>query len=99
MVFQTLWDPFAATVGPPWPDDSTARRCGGAMWRCSPHRGVGHDPASPTDDRGYADPELGPSDSGLLRRTSQQIRSSFSQVTRTSRADRDPGMADLPGPG
>ena len=60
-------------LNPSWPDRSTARRCGGAMWRCSPHRGVGHDPASPTHDRGYADPEPGPSDSGLLRRTSQQV--------------------------
>ena len=34
-----------------------------------------------------------------LRRTGRQVRSSFSQIARTSRAARDPGVADLPGPG
>ena len=29
------------------------------MWRCSSHRGVGHDPASPSHDRGHADPQSG----------------------------------------
>ena len=40
-----------------WPDNSTARRCGGAMWRCSSRRGVVDDPASPSHDRGHADPQ------------------------------------------
>jgi predicted protein tyrosine phosphatase len=35
-----LWQRSAA----PWPDDSTARRCAGAMWRCPLTEEIGHDP-------------------------------------------------------
>ena len=49
-----------ATVGRPSPNRSTARRCACAMWRCSSHRGVGHDPTSPSNDRGHADSQPRP---------------------------------------
>jgi hypothetical protein len=40
----------------PWPDNTAARRCAGAMWRCPSRTGVVHEPASSSVDRGYANP-------------------------------------------
>src|SRR5271157_4785961 len=48
------WQPPTAC---PWSDDSIARRCGGAMWRCSSRTGVADEPASPSHDRGHANPQ------------------------------------------
>ena len=41
----------AADVACPSLDAPTARRCAGAMRRCSSRRGVGHEPTSPAHDR------------------------------------------------
>jgi hypothetical protein len=63
----------ATRLAPP----GTARPCGGAMWRCSSRRGVVDEPASPTHDRGHANPQPGAAYATCLRRTGDPVRPLF----------------------
>src|SRR5208337_2591866 len=65
-----------------WSDNSTARRCTGAMWRCPSRKGAVNEPASPSDDRRYANPQPDAKHAACVCRAGRPVRLLFSQIAR-----------------
>src|SRR6266446_3733363 len=77
--FIGLWQPSGLSLSS---DNSIARRCAGALWRWSSHEGVVNEPASPSHDRGHANPQPDTEHPTCVCRTGRPVRLPFWQIAR-----------------